>query len=64
MGCRRRISVWNLNSLNFVPINIVFSLDDQILLTIVEINKFNHKYWPRKSYFMIGISIKTLFYFF
>ena len=42
---------------------LYFHLDDQILLTIIKINKFNHKYWLRESYFVIGISIKTLFYF-
>ena len=41
-----------------------FVSDDQILLTIININKFIHKYWPIKLYFVIGISIKTLFYFF
>ena len=26
----------------------IFILDDEILLTIVKINKFNHKYWRGK----------------
>ena len=40
----------------------IFVSDDEILLTIIRINKFNHKYWPRKLYFVIRISIKTLFF--
>ena len=36
----------------------IFISDDEILLAIIKINKFNYKYWPRKSYFVIGISIK------
>ena len=42
----------------------IFILDDQILLKIVKINKFNHKYWPIKSYFMISILITVIISFF
>ena len=42
----------------------IFIWDDEILLAIIKINKFNHKYWPRKSFSVIGIPIKTLLYFF
>ena len=42
----------------------IFISDDEILLPIINTNKFNHKYWSRNSYFVIGISIKTLFSFF
>ena len=41
----------------------IFILDEN-LLAIIKINKFNNKYWPRKSFSVIGISIKMLFYFF
>ena len=34
--------------------------DDKILLTIVKINKFNLKYWPRKSSFVIQYEPKFL----
>ena len=33
----------------------IFLWDDEMLLTIIKMKKFNHKYWPRKLYFVIGI---------
>ena len=47
----------------FLKVYFIFISENQILLKIIKINKFNHKYWLGKSYFMLGISIKTLFYF-
>ena len=53
--------------LNGIPlyddIYSIFLSDDEILLKIININKFNHKYLPIKSYFVIGISLKRLFFF-
>ena len=31
----------------------IFISNDEILLTIIKINKFNHKHWSKKSYSVI-----------
>ena len=42
-----------------IHVYCIFISDDEILLTTAKINKFNHKYWPRKSYFVISILIRN-----
>ena len=51
-------------AINIMVWYCIFISDDKILLTMIKTNKFNDKYWPRQSFFMIGTPIKIIFYFF
>ena len=63
-GINKKICYIFSKKRNYEKMNTKYIIsDDKNLLTIIKINKFNRKYWPRKSYFMIGISIKRFFIF-